>query len=332
MMGFRRRFAPVLLALIHGAALFAPFLCPYDPVTQHREFSYAPPTRIHWIDRDGRFHLRPFVYPDKASESRPYPIRWFVHGYRYRLLGLFPCNRHVVGVNPGAGLFLLGTDLYGRDQLSRLIEGGRISLAAAWAAAALSLLCGTISGAIAGYYGGWTDDLIMRAGELCMSVPWLYLLLAARAFLPLNVPAGSGYLLIVGLVGILGWARPARLIRGVVLAIREQGYVTAARGFGATTPYLLRVHILPETLSVAVTQAVLLVPQYIMAEVTLSFLGLGIDEPAPSWGNLLAGVQHYYVLSAYWWMLLPAIPPVLVSLCCFSMGDALLARRKPAPL
>jgi peptide/nickel transport system permease protein len=165
-----------------------------------------------------------------------------------------------------------------------------------------------------------------------MSVPWLYLLLAGRAFLPLNLPAAAGYLLIAGLIGMLGWARPARLIRGLVLAVREQGYVTAARGFGSTTTYLLRVHILPDTLAVAITQAMLLLPHYIMAEVTLSFLGLGIDEPAPSWGNLLAGIQQYYVLSAYWWMLIPAIAPVLVCYCCFSIGDALLARRKPTPL
>jgi peptide/nickel transport system permease protein len=118
----------------------------------------------------------------------------------------------------------------------------------------------------------------------------------------------------------------------VVLAVREQGYVMAARGFGAAAPYLLRVHILPDTLSVAITQAMLLLPNYIMAEVTLSFLGLGIDEPAPSWGNLLAAVQHYYILSAYWWMLIPAVAPVLVCYCCFSIGDTLLARRKPTPI
>ena len=285
------------------------------------------------MDRSGGFHWRPFVYSSAVeSEGRAYPIRFFVRGYPYRFFGVLPCERHIIGVDSGAVLFLLGSDLYGRDQLSRLLQGSRISLAAAWAAAALSLALGTISGAAAGYHGGWTDDLLMRAGEICMSVPWLYLLLAGRAFLPLNIPPGAGYLVIAGLVGVLGWARPARLIRGVVLAGREQGYVIAARGFGATTGYLLRVHILPDALSVAITQAMLLLPHYIMAEVTLSFLGLGIDEPASSWGNLLAAVQHYYVLSTYWWMLLPAIAPILVCYCCFSIGDTLPGRRKPMPL
>ena len=329
----KMRSAAILLAFIHGTALFAPFLSPYNPNAQQRDFSYAPPTPIHWIDRSGRFHLRPFVYSSvRESESRLYPIRFFVHGHPYQFLDLFACTRHVIGVDSGAVIFVLGTDLYGRDQLSRLLQGSRISLAAAWAAAALSLTLGTISGAIAGYRGGWIDDLLMRGGEICISVPWLYLLLAGRAFLPLNLPTGVGYLLIAALIGVLGWARPARLIRGVVLAAREQGYVMAARGFGATTPYLLRVHILPDALSVTITQAMLLLPHYIMAEVTLSFLGLGIDEPASSWGNLLASIQHYYVLTAYWWMLIPAIAPVLVCYCCFSLGDTLLARRKPTPL
>ncbi|HEY7389741.1 MAG TPA: hypothetical protein VH640_14590, partial [Bryobacteraceae bacterium] len=159
--------AAILLVLIHGVALFAPFLSPYDPVAQHRDFSYAPPTRIHWIDRSGGFHLRPFVYSSAAGgDNRPYPIRFFVRGYPYRLLGVFPCTRHIIGVDSGATMFLLGADLYGRDQLSRLLEGSQISLGAAWAAAALSLALGLISGAIAGFQGGWTDDLIMRAGEI----------------------------------------------------------------------------------------------------------------------------------------------------------------------
>jgi peptide/nickel transport system permease protein len=138
--------------------------------------------------------------------------------------------------------------------------------------------------------------------------------------------------MLIAIVGVLGWARPARLLRGIVLSLRERGYVMAARGFGASSGYLLLVHILPDTLVVLVTQAVLLIPQYIMAEVTLSFLGLGVDEPLPSWGNMLAGVQHYHLLVSYWWMLLPALAPVAVSICCLSIGDALLQGRRSVPL
>jgi peptide/nickel transport system permease protein len=172
----------------------------------------------------------------------------------------------------------------------------------------------------------------MRLGEASLALPWLYLLLAGRALLPLDLAPGAGYMSLIAIVGLLAWARPARLVRGVALSSKERGYMVAARSFGASDVYLLRVHIIPDALSVAMTQALLLAPRYMMAEVTLSFLGLGVDEPVPSWGNMLAAAQHYYVLTAYWWMLLPAVPPAIVSLCCFSIGDRLLARRRPLPL
>jgi peptide/nickel transport system permease protein len=172
----------------------------------------------------------------------------------------------------------------------------------------------------------------MRLGEASLALPWLYLLLAGRALLPLNLSPGIDYLVLVAVVGLLGWARPARLIRGVVLSSKERGYIVAARSFGASDAYLLRVHVMPDAFSVAATQATLLIPHYMLAEVTLSFLGLGVDEPIPSWGNMLAGAQQLYVLTSYWWMLLPALPPAIVSFCCFSMSDTLLGRRRAVPL
>ncbi|MBV9742611.1 MAG: ABC transporter permease [Acidobacteriia bacterium] len=321
-----------VLGVIHGAALLADFLAPYPFAEQQRDFAYLPPTRVHWVDRRGHFHLRPYVEQTTAGGSRTYHASLFVHGYAYRLAGLVTWDRHLFGVERPGVLFLLGTDGYGRDEFSRLVMGSRISLMAGWLAAILSLVIGAALGSMAGLFGGWTDELTMRASEASMSLPWLYLLLAGRAFLPLDLPSTTSYLLLVAVVGVLGWARPARLVRGLALSLRERGYVLAARGFGASNGYILRVHILPDALSVLVTQAALLAPQYILAEVTLSFLGLGIDEPAPSWGNMLAGVQHYNVLVSYWWMLLPALAPALVSLCCFTIADAMLGRRRAAPL
>jgi peptide/nickel transport system permease protein len=172
----------------------------------------------------------------------------------------------------------------------------------------------------------------MRLAEASLALPWLYLLLAVRAVLPLNLAPGTGYLLLAALLGVLGWARPARLVRGVTLSAKERGYVAAARSFGASGAYLLRVHIIPDTLGVVLTQATLLLPRYLLAEVALSFFGIGVDEPVPSWGNMLTGVQQYHVLASYWWMLLPALAPALVSFCCFSISDQLLARRRPVPL
>jgi peptide/nickel transport system permease protein len=321
------------LASLHAIALFAEFFAPYPFAAQQRSFAFSQPTRLHWIDRRGQFHWRPFVYErGDVAAGRIHPLHFCVRGSPYRLAGFVPWDRHLFGVERPGVVFVLGTDGFGRDQFSRLLAGGRISLTAGWLAAILSLAIGTALGAVAGFFGGWLDDLIMRIGEVSLALPWIYLLLAGRAILPLDVPSSTAYLILISVVGVLGWARPARLIRGLALSLRERGYVLAASSFGGTPSYLLRVHVLPDAISVLITQAALLVPQYILAEVTLSFLGLGIDEPFASWGNMLAGVQHYNVLVSYWWMLLPALAPAAVSLCCFVIADALLSRRRGLPL
>nr|MDQ2712267.1 ABC transporter permease [Acidobacteriota bacterium] len=183
--------------------------------------------------------------------------------------------------------------------------GGRTSLFIGLLATAISLSIGTVFGGVAGYYGHWIDAVIMRIAELFLTVPWLYLLLFVRAFLPLGINANQAFLLLIVILGVLGWARPARLIRGVVLSAREREYVTAAKAFGASDFYLLRTHILPHASGVVVAQAALYIPQYILAEVTLSFFGLGVSEPAPSWGNMLAGLQNFFVLQSCWWMFSP---------------------------
>lgn len=326
------------LAALHFMALFAEFVAPYPFAAQQRDFAFAPPSRLHWMDRQGGFHWRPFVYEMNASADgrihslRSWPIHFWVRGSSYRLAGLLPWDRHLFGVESPGVVFLLGTDGFGRDQFSRLLAGSRISLTAGWLATILSLTIGTALGALAGFFGGWLDNWTMRIAEASLALPWIYLLLAGRAILPLNVPSSTAYIILISVAGVLGWSRPARLIRGLVLSLRERGYVLAARSLGATPGYLLRIHVLPDAASVVITQAALLVPQYILAEVTLSFLGLGIDEPSVSWGNMLAGVQHYNVLVSYWWMLLPALAPAAVSLCCFSIADALMSRRGVVPL
>lgn len=330
------RFGLAFLVAIHAVILAAGFFAPYDPSEQDRNFSYAPPTPVHFKDAGGHWHLRPFIYAMRESENDlgnyeqelriEYPLKFFVHGGSYKLLGLFPSTLHFVGVERHARLLLMGSDGYGRDQFSRLLYGGQISIFAGLLAALLSLISGAILGTLAGFYAAWIDDALMRLAELFLAVPWLYMLLAVRAFLPLSISPLHAFLLIVVVIGLVGWARPARLVRGIVLSAKERKYVLAARGFGASDLYLLRTHIIPETYSVLLTQATLLVPQFILAEVTLSFLGLGIAEPVPSWGNMLATAQQYHVLVSYWWMLLPGLALIVVFLGYFGVADALEKR------
>jgi peptide/nickel transport system permease protein len=229
---------------------------------------------------------------------------------------------------PPTGAHWMGTDGYGRDQFARFLYGGRISLLAGWLGAGLSLLLGAALGCLAGFYGKALDQVVSRGTELFLALPWLYLLLAVRAFLPLDLSPTRAFLLIVSILGLLGWARPARLVRGVVLSASQRRYVVAARSFGASDLYLLRRHVLPQTYGLLLTQAALLVPQFILAEVTLSFLGLGVSEPAPSWGNLLASLQQYHVLASYWWMYLPALVLVPLFLGYQVLGDALQERTR----
>ena len=320
-MRVRRTFAKwlVVLGVLHGMVVCAGFFAPYDPVEQDRQSPYLPPMRLHLLDAHGHLHVRPFVYPLRLRESsfdqfeedttEPHPVKFFLRGARYRLLGFLPLRMHFFG-GENTRIYLLGTDAYGRDQFSRLLFGGQVSLFAGLLGAGVTLFIGWSIGAVAGYYGGWRDSLLMRVAELFLALPWLYLLFALRAFLPLAVSPLEAFILITAVLGAVGWARPARLVRGVVLSAKERDFVRAARGFGASNGYLLRRHILPETSSVLLTQAAILIPQYVLAEMTLSFLGLGVPEPVPSWGNLLSGLQQYSVLVSYWWMYLPALAMV----------------------
>jgi peptide/nickel transport system permease protein len=340
----RYTFWAVLLLLVacHAVILFAGFFAPYSFSTQDRNLPFAPPSRVHFVDSRGNFHIRPFVYgwqEDRQSfgdyavdTNSVQPIRFFVHGSPYRIAGLIPADVHLFSVGETGRIFLMGTDGYGRDQFTRFLYGGQVSLTAGLLAAALSLLVGVAIGSLAGFYGGWIDNALMRGGDIFMALPWLYLLFAVRAALPLHIAQWQVFLLLVAVIGMLGWARPARLIRGVVLSARERNFVNAARGFGASDLYLLRRHILPHTYSVILTQLALLIPQYILAEVTLSFLGLGVGQPMPSWGSLLSVLQQYYVLSSYWWMFLPAVLLIPVFLAYSRVADALQEHYKSVAL
>jgi peptide/nickel transport system permease protein len=325
----------VVLVVLHGVVAAAGFFAPYDPVEQDRDRPYLPPMRLHAVDTLGHFHFRPFFYPlrlrpdsfDQYEEDRTasIPLHFFTKGAGYQALGFVPSHLHLFGAS-GFRLYLLGSDAYGRDQLSRILYGGQVSLLAGLLGAGVTLLLGAMIGMAAGYYGGWRDEVLMRVAELFLALPWLYLLFALRAFLPLSVSPVQAFFLVVVVIGLVGWARPARLVRSVVLSVKERDFVRAARGFGASDTYLLRRHILPETASILLTQAAILVPQFVLAEMTLSFLGLGVPEPVSSWGNLLATLQQYSVLVSYWWMYLPALAIVPFFLGYLGLASALQER------
>jgi peptide/nickel transport system permease protein len=321
----------ILLAVLHVVVLFAGFFAPYAPHRQNRDFPFAPPMRLRFIDNSGIFHFRPFVYATHPKPSGSYeedrertiPIQFLVSGDPYRIGGVWPLRLHLFGVQEPGNVFVMGTDDYGRDQFSRFLWGAQISMLAGPTAALLALSIGALLGAFSGFCGRLADEMLMALAELFLSLPWFYLLLGIRAILPLNLEPRQAFLVLVCLLGVIGWARPARLVRGIVLSIKDREFVLAARGFGASGLYILRRHVLPETKGVLLTQAALLVPQYILAEVTMSFLGLGVNEPAASWGLMLAALQQYHALVSYWWMWIPAILLVPVFFLYYALAAAI---------
>jgi peptide/nickel transport system permease protein len=333
--------AVLFLMLIHGLALFAGFFAPYNFAEQTRDRPLAPPTRLHFVDDRGRTHLVPFIYEaaDMSDSSfhppvtrSPRPVQFLVHGTPYKIAGVFSASVHLFGVQQPAKIFLFGTDALGRDQFSRFLYGAQISLMAGSLAAGLSVALGGALGAVAGFYGRHVDEFVTRMTELFLAAPWLYLLLGVRAALPLHVPEWQSFVLLVGVLGLIGWARPARLVRGIVLSVKERQFVLAARGFGASDAHLLCRHVLPETYGVILTQFSILVPQYVLAEVTLTFFGVGVGEPLPSWGSLLSVLQQYSVLVSCWWMFIPAVFLVPIFFAYFQISDALQEHFQSVPL
>jgi peptide/nickel transport system permease protein len=232
---------------------------------------------------------------------------------------------------PPNSRFLLGTDGLGRDQFSRLLHGARTSLVAGTAAAAFAVLLGGLLGAVAALSEGWLDALLMRAADLFLAIPWTYALLAVRAVLPLDLSPAWTFAAMMLVLGLVGWARPARLTRGIVLSARSSEYVHAARAFGASRAYILLRHLLPEARSALTVHFVLAAPQFLTAEATLSFLGLGFPESHPSWGNLLAALTRLHVLVEYWWMFAPALIFVALMACYHTVGRGFEVQAGPDP-
>jgi peptide/nickel transport system permease protein len=327
----------ITLLLLYAMALFAPFLAPYNPTSQSpggQNLTFHPPMRLRFVDVNGKFSLRPFVYQTQQqfTEERdiiyppvaeqPRPLRFFVRGADYKLFGLIPTNIHLFGVDNGY-VYLLGTDQEGRDYFSRLLIGSQISLSVGLIAILITFTLGMLVGGISGFYGGVVDDIIQRGCEILMSVPDFYLLLALAAALPTDWDPVRVYLLIIVILSFVGWAGMARIVRGLVLSVREREYVEAGRALGVGDFKLIVRHILPSTFTYAIVAATMSIPGYILGEAGLSFLGLGIRDPMPSWGNMLSTAQQLSVLERYEWILAPGLMIFITTLAFNFLGDGL---------
>ena len=320
------KFALALLVIIFLSVLFADFIAPYPYDLQNRSGPYHPPTRIH-IFKDGKLTF-PYVNLYRLEDPlfKVYREDKSV-SCRLKFLSKTQYGFKLISVDPPCKLYLLGADKLGRDVFSRLLYGGRYSLGVGLIGTAVTFLIGSFIGGLSGYLGGKVDTLTMRLVEVIMSIPAFYLLLSLRAVFPLEMSSGEVFLMIVFILSFLGWAGLARVVRGMVLSIREREYVLAAKTYGAGTFLVLRRHILPGTYYYLITSATLTVPAYILGEASLSLIGLGIQEPQPSWGNMLSEVRNVTVLASFPWMLSPGVAIFLTILAFNLLGDSLLKRK-----
>ncbi len=321
-----------VLAVLYLIVVFAEFLAPYGLDYADRERFFHPPTLPKLWDARGP-SLRPFVYATALTDpglrqytvdaSRRYYVRFFVRGEPYRLFGLVPASIHLFGVDDPARVFLMGTDQSGRDQFSRIFYGSRLSMSIGILAAAITIPIGMVYGGIAGYYGGRIDNIMMRLAEIIIAFPGFYLLLTLSAVLPTNVGCYTRFYLITFILAFIGWAGFSRLIRGMVLSLKEREYVLAAKAAGLDDFHVIVRHILPNTASLVIVVATLGIPGAILGESALSFFGFGVREPCSSWGNLLTAASNLPTLILSPWLLFPGMF-IIAAVVAFNLfGDGL---------
>ena len=316
--------------------LFAEFIAPYGLEWSHRVYKSAPPQAIRLVDSEGNWHFRPFVYGykrelDELTFQRVYkpdnevkiPIRFFVSGEPYKFLGFIPARIRLFGSGGDETVFLFGSDRLGRCLFSRIIFGGRISLTIGLIGVLLSLTIGAVTGTISGFYGGHIDNIIQRVIELIRSFPTLPLWMALGAAIPNAWSPIAVFFMISVVLSLIGWGGVSRIIRGMVLSLRERDFTMAAKGIGASDKRIILRHLLPNTASYLVVEATLAIPGMIIGETALSFLGLGLRPPVTSWGVLLEEARQVRVLAEQPWLLLPAIFVIIFVLAVNFAGDGL---------
>ncbi len=329
------RIALIVLGLIYFALLFADFIAPYTKDFSDRTMAYVPPSKIFTIDENGKLS-RPYTYNYKREfdknelkivytldRSKKHYVKFFAKGQPYKFLGIIPMKRHLVTTDKDGRLFLLGTDINGRDVFSRLLFGGRISMTIGFLALFVLFPIGLLYGGIAGYFGGKVDTIMMRFAEAVMSIPSFYLLIILASILPSGMTSIQRFMLIVVILALIGWAGFARVVRGMVLSVKNQEFVQAAKSIGASNLRIIIKHILPQTTSFVIVAMTLSVPSYILSESGLSFLGLGIQQPDASWGNMLKEAQEYTNIIYRPWLLTPGFLIFIAVLAFNLIGDTI---------
>lgn len=324
----------ILLIAIYALAAFAGFFSVADSFERFPEHLFTPPTRIR-LFHEGRLH-RPFVYGLRTGrdpvtrapvfENDPeqiYPIRFFVSGHEYKFLGLFPSHMHFMGVDEPGVLFLFGTDSLGRDMFSRILHGARVSLSIGLVGVAISFVLGCLLGGVSGYFGGWVDIIVQRMIEFLQSLPTIPLWMGLAAAVPVEWPALRVYFMITVILSLLGWTGLARVVRGKLLQLREEDFVMAAKFAGSTELSIITRHLLPGFMSYLIVHLTLAIPNMILGETALSFIGVGLRPPVVSWGVMLQQAQNVRTVSLHPWLLIPGLCVVIVVLCFNFVGDGL---------
>ena len=325
-----------ILIIMYLAAIFAPIVAPYGPNQKFNENLYTPPTTIHFVDENGNFSLRPFVYGLKKEidpntleriyepdTSQKHYLQFLAPGTPYKLFNSIPMDIHLVTVNDPGRFFLFGTDALGQDLFSRIVYGAQISLSIGLVGVALSFLIGCTLGGISGYYGGRVDMVIQRIIEFLISIPTLPLWMGLSAALPRNWSTEKTYFAITIILSLAGWTGLARVVRGKIISTRTETFVKAAELAGAGEGRIIFRHLLPSFMSYLIVSVTMSIPGMILGETSLSFLGLGLQPPAISWGVLLSDAQNVRTVALNPWLMIPAFFVIVVILAFNFVGDGL---------